>query len=239
VRKSSSSVHGPGVVIPSEGRPTGHFLQPYWGADPRYAGTLRDRFDAVRPLIIGDSVLDIGCAQSNNGNLDDWMHGYLSKDVPDLVGIDSNKGTIANLQADGFNVHLANAQDFDLGRTFDTVFAGEIIEHLDDVHGFLASARRHLTPTGRLVLTTPNAFYVANFIYRWGGHGLVHYEHTCWFCEDTLRRVLKVNGFSSVEISFTRHTSPTPLRKMASYLSQLLLPPRLANDTLIAVAKVA
>ncbi len=164
------------------------------------------------------------------------MHGYLSKDIPDLVGIDSDEGIVTKLRADGFKVHLANAQRFDLGRTFDTVFAGEVIEHLDDVHGFLASIRRHLAPGGRLVLTTPNVFYVANFVYRWGGHGLVHYEHTGWYCEDTLRRVLDVNGFPGAEISFTRHTSPTPMRRTANYLSQLLLPPRLSQDTLIAVA---
>jgi 2-polyprenyl-3-methyl-5-hydroxy-6-metoxy-1,4-benzoquinol methylase len=145
---------------------------------------------------------------------------------------------VANLRADGFAVYVADAQDFDLGRTFDTVFAGEIIEHLDDVHGFLSSVRRHLAPTGRLVLTTPNVFYVAHFIYRWGGHGLVHNEHTCWYCEDTLRRVLTMNGFSRVEISFTGHTSPTPTRKAASYVAQHLLPSRLALDTLIAVATV-
>ncbi len=203
-----SSVNGSRVIIPSKGRPTGHFLQPRWGDDPRFVGTLRDRFDAVSPLITGDSVLDIGCASSNAGNLDDWMHGYLSREVPDLVGIDSDETIITHLQAEGFNVRLANAQDFDLGRTFDTVFAGEIIEHLDDVHGFLSSVRRHLTPNGRLVLTTPNVFYIANFVYRWGGHGLVHYEHTAWYCEDTLRRVLEVNGFPK----WRSHSRGTPVR---------------------------
>ena len=234
----SKARKGTGLVVPSEGHPTGSFLQPMWGENPRCRGTLRDRFEAVRPLITGDSVLDVGCASSNNGNLDDWMHGFLSRDVPDLVGIDSDENIVTSLQAEGFDVHLANAQYFDLGRTFDTVFAGEIIEHLDDVHGFLASIRRHLAPTGRLVLTTPNVFYVAHSIYRLGGHRLVHYEHTCWYCEDTLRRVLEINGFSRVEISFTGHTSPTPVRKAATYLAHHLLPPRLALDTLIAVATV-
>ena len=236
--RGSNHAKGSGVVVPSEAHPAGHFLQPMWGSNPRCLGTLRDRFNAVWPLITGDSVLDVGCASSNNGNLDDWMHGYLSQNVADLVGIDSDESIVTNLQADGFDVHLANAQDFDLGRTFDTVFAGEIIEHLDDVHGFLASIRRHLAPSGRLVLTTPNVFYVAQFVYRWGGHALIHHEHTCWYCEDTLRRVLEINGFSRVEISFTGHTSTTPVRKTATYLAQHLLPPRLALDTLIAVATV-
>jgi 2-polyprenyl-3-methyl-5-hydroxy-6-metoxy-1,4-benzoquinol methylase len=238
VGTGSNHAKGSGVVVASEGHPTGHFLQPHWGSKPQCLGTLRDRFDVVWPLITGDSVLDVGCASSNNGTLDDWMHGYLSQKVPDLVGIDSDESIVTHLQAEGFDIHLADAQDFDLGRTFDTVFAGEIIEHLDDVHGFLASIRRHLAPTGRLVLTTPNVFYVAQFVYRWGGHSLIHHEHTCWYCEDTLRRVLEINGFSRVEISFTSHTSTTPVRKTATYLAQHLLPPRLALDTLIAVASV-
>jgi len=69
-----------------------------------------------------------------------------------------------------------------------------------------------------------------------GGHGQVHPEHTCWFCEDALRRVLGVNGDSHVEISFSGHRSPTPLRRAATSAVRILLPPRLALDTLIAVA---
>jgi hypothetical protein len=86
------------------------------------------------------------------------------------------------------------------------------------------------------VLTTPNAFYVGNFVYRWGGHGQVHPEHTCWYCEDTLRQVLWRNGYDRVDISFTGHTSPTTLRKVATYSVQHLFPPRLAMDIIIAVA---
>jgi hypothetical protein len=86
------------------------------------------------------------------------------------------------------------------------------------------------------VLTTPNAFYVGNFVYRLGGHGQVHPEHTCWFCEDTLRRVLAVEGFGNVDILFSAHASPTPARRLASATARRLLPPRLAMDTIIAVA---
>ena len=225
------------ILIPSEGPATGHFLQPKWGNAPWGAGSLKDRFDVVRPLIVGTSLLDVGCA-SRYGK-PDWLHGLFGAEVEDLVGIDINEATIKELQGKGYDARVANAQDFDLGRGFDTVFAGELIEHLDDVHGFLRSARRHLNPGGRLVLTTPNAFYVGNFLYRWGGHGQVHPEHTCWFCEDTLRSVLDRNGFSNVEISFTGHTSPTPARKAATFAARHLFPPRLAFDTIVVVATAA
>jgi 2-polyprenyl-3-methyl-5-hydroxy-6-metoxy-1,4-benzoquinol methylase len=222
--------------VPSSGPATGHFLQPKWEDKPWGEGTLRDRYEVVRPFIRGTAVLDLGCASRYGRS--DWLHGLMAQDFPDLVGIDINEATVTKLRAEGFDVELADAREFDLGRTFDAVFAGELIEHLDDVRSFLASVRRHLRPGGQLILTTPNAFYVGNFVYRWGGHGQVHPEHTCWYCEDTLRHVLQVNGFSDVAISFFGHTSPTPLRKAATYASQILFPPRLALDTLIAVATV-
>jgi 2-polyprenyl-3-methyl-5-hydroxy-6-metoxy-1,4-benzoquinol methylase len=210
----------------------GHVLQPQWdGTD-----SIRERYDEVRPLLRAHSVLDIGCA-SRYGR-DDWLHGLLARDTADLVGIDLNAKIVAKMQGDGFDVRLADAQDFDLGRTFDVVFAGEIIEHLDNVHGFLSSVRRHLSPGGPLVLTTPNAFYVGNFIYRLGGRARVHPQHTHWYCETTLRRVLSVNGFAHVDIHYIGHLSPTPLRRLASFSFRHLLPAHLALDTLVAVASV-
>lgn len=214
----------------------GHPLQPTWGDGPWGGGSLRDRFEVVRPLIGNGSVLDIGCA--SRYKRPDWLHGLLAKDVTDLVGIDISEDSITELKEQGYAVELADARDFDLHRQFDTVFAGELIEHLDDVRGFLRSVHRHVKPGGRFVLTTPNAFYVGNFIYRLGGHGQVHPQHTCWYCEDTLRHVLEANGFGDIDVTFTGHTSPTPARKAVTFSVQHTLPPRLAYDTLVAVARV-
>jgi 2-polyprenyl-3-methyl-5-hydroxy-6-metoxy-1,4-benzoquinol methylase len=211
----------------------GHILQPKWdGTD-----SIRERYEAVRGLLRPGSVLDIGCA-SRYGRAD-WLHGLLAAETEDVVGIDLNAKTVAELENAGYDVRLADAQDFELGRTFDVIFAGEVIEHLDNVHGFLSSARRHLAPGGRLVLTTPNAFYVGNFIYRLGGEARVHPQHTAWYCESTLRRVLKVNGFGSVDLHYIGHASPTPARRLASFSFRHTLPDRLALDIIVAVASVA
>ncbi len=222
------------VLVPSEGPATGHPLQPKWGAHPWGAGTLQDRFDAVAPLLQGESVLDVGMRFP-------LRQARLAARPP--VGAIPRRFRYRHRRAGhpgapgaGYAVQLADAEDFDLGRRFDTVFAGEVIEHLDNVHGFLSSVRRHLAPGGRLVLTTPNAFYVGCFVYRWGGHGQVHPQHTCWYCEDTLRHVLKANGYTKVKISFTGHNSPTPMRKAATFTARHVLPPRLALDTIVAVA---
>ena len=222
------------AVVPSKGEGGGHFLQPTWGSGPWGAGSMSDRFAAVLPFIAGESVLDVGCA-SRYGK-PDWIHGLLVKSFPHVVGIDNDRRIIESLREEGYAVTWGDAQDFDLSEQFDTVFAGELVEHLDNVHGFLSSVRRHLKPGGRLVLTTPNAFYVGGFVYRWGGRGQVHPQHTCWYCEDTLRHVLRANGYPAVEIFFAGHTSPTVLRRGATKLSRLIFPPQLALDTLIAVA---
>ncbi len=124
-------------AVPSAGPATGHFLQPEWGNGPWGDGSLSDRFDVVMPFIRGESILDVGCA--SRYGMSDWLHGLLVNEFPEVVGIDINDRTIDALWLEGFDVQLADAQNFDLNRKFDTVFAGEIIEHLDDVHGFLTS----------------------------------------------------------------------------------------------------
>jgi 2-polyprenyl-3-methyl-5-hydroxy-6-metoxy-1,4-benzoquinol methylase len=195
---------------------------------------LRERFDAILPFLDRPSVLDVGCA-SRYGR-PDWLHGLIAAEKPDVVGIDINEEVVGNLRGAGYDVHVADARHFDLDRQFDVVFAGELIEHLDDVRGFLRSVRRHLPPGGRLVLTTPNAFYFGNFVYRVGGRARVHPEHTCWFCEDTLRRVLTTNGFSRVHVHYIGHSSLTPVRRAVTFGVRHLLPPHVAYDTMVAVS---
>jgi 2-polyprenyl-3-methyl-5-hydroxy-6-metoxy-1,4-benzoquinol methylase len=220
------------TTVKAQGAGQGHVLQPRWdGTD-----SIRERFDAVLPWLRDGSVLDVGCA-SRYGR-EDWLHGLLATQVEDLVGIDVNEKIVTELKAQGYDVRLADARAFDLGRRFDIVFAGELIEHLDDVRGFLTSARRHLGAGGRLVLTTPNAFYVGNFIYRLGGQARVHPQHTAWYCQSTLRRVLAMNGFPDAEIHYIGHASRTAVRRLASATFRTVLPAHLALDTMVAVATV-
>lgn len=48
------------------------------------------------------------------------------------------------------------------GRTFDVVFAGEIIEHIFDDRQFVEHVRDVLAPGGIFALTTPNLFFLVN-----------------------------------------------------------------------------
>ena len=206
-------------------------LQPQW--DSRWS--IRERFDAVKDLIKASSVLDIGSASRHLRS--DWLHGLIAEQCSDVVGIDIDEASVEAVRAKGYDIRLADARDFDIGRKFEVVFAGEVIEHIDDARGFLQSAKRHLEPNGRLVLTTPNAFYIANFVYRLAGHAHVHPEHTGWYCETTITRLLTMNGFNQVEVSFIGHSTPSKGRAAIGAMARAVLPPRLSLDTLVVVAR--
>jgi 2-polyprenyl-3-methyl-5-hydroxy-6-metoxy-1,4-benzoquinol methylase len=209
-------------------------LQPAWDG----SGSLLKRFEAIRPLVEGRSVLDVGCL-SGYGK-PDWIHGLIKQEAGRLVGLDLAADDAEPAQRQGYEIRIADAQNFNLGEQFDVVFAGEIIEHLDDVHGFLASVRRHLAGDGRLVVTTPNAFYVMNFVYRLGGKAAVNAQHICWFCEDTLAQLLGRNGYLVEEMRFMRgHTATRRWRNVAAGAVRAAMPPHLAMDTILAVARPA
>ena len=185
----------------------------------------------------GRSVLDLGCA--SGWRRSDWFHRLLSTETRELVGVDLDADAVAAATEQGFDVVVGDAQDLDLGRTFDVVHAGELIEHLDDPRAFLASVRRHLRPDSLLVLTTPNVFCVTNTLYRLGGRAAIHQDHVCWYCEDTLRHLLERHGFEVVEVRYLRHETPGRLRSALSRLVRFALPDRLAWNSLLAVARVS
>ena len=99
----------------------------------------------------------------------------------EVVGVELDRKVAERHVARGYTVVAGNAETMDLGRYFDVVWAGEVIEHLSNAGAFLDSVRRHLHPGGVLILTTPNTFAIAYFIYRIGGTPRINKGHTCWY----------------------------------------------------------
>lgn len=193
------------------------------------------RFNALRPYVEGRTVLDLGAARGSE--YDDWLHGLITEVAADCVALDLDAEGIELLRELGMAGHVGSASDFNLDSTYDVVLAGELIEHLVDFEGFFESVRRHLEPGGRLVLTTPNAFGVSNFVYRLGGRTApINPDHTCWFCADTLRRMLDKAGYQVEYMGYIPHDTPGRMRRVAALAIRALLPERLAWRTLLAVA---
>jgi 2-polyprenyl-3-methyl-5-hydroxy-6-metoxy-1,4-benzoquinol methylase len=188
----------------------------------------------VRRYLEGRTVLDVGAGSGIDRP--DWMHAAVASVATETVGVELDKKLAARARERGYDVIAADAQSLDLHRTFDVVWAGELIEHLSCAGGFLDGARRHLEPGGRLVLTTPNAFAVSNFIYRIGGRPRLNQGHTCWYDETTLTQLLQRHGYEVGEVSYLPHETPGRVRALLAGAVRFVLPPHLAENTLLVVA---
>jgi 2-polyprenyl-3-methyl-5-hydroxy-6-metoxy-1,4-benzoquinol methylase len=209
---------------------TRHPLQPKdWKS-----GSHAERFASVRGYLEHQTVLDVGAGSGIDRP--DWMHALVASAASEVVGIELDPELAARARERGYDVVAADAQEFDLGRSFAVVWAGEIIEHLSCAGGFLDAARRHLEPGGRLVITTPNAFAVSNFVYRIGGRPRINRGHTCWYDEVTLSQLLRRHEYEIEEVSYLAHRTPGRVRALIAGTVRALLPRHLAENTLLVVA---
>lgn len=111
---------------------------------------LRSQF-LLAHLAAGDRVLDLGCGVGDFTALL-VEHGYAA------VGCDVSEEALRRARArfpgaefaqSGEELPLADA-------SFDVVWAGEVLEHVQDCLGLLAEVQRVLRSGGRLLLTTPD-----------------------------------------------------------------------------------
>lgn len=165
------------------------------------------------------------------------MHALIANVASEAVGVELDDDLAEQARARGYDVVAGDAETIALDRTFDVVFAGEVIEHLSCAGGFLDNVRRHLTDDGRLVLTTPNAFAVANFVYRFGGQPRVNAGHVSWYDEVTLSQLLQRHEFEVLDVQYLRHRTPSPARAAVAWTVRAVLPDRLAHNTLFVVAR--
>jgi SAM-dependent methyltransferase len=158
------------------------------------------------------------------------------------VGIDIDKPGVQEMTGKGYNVLLQDALEMDLGKRFDTIVAGELIEHLSDPGRFLERCLPQLKPRGIVVLTTPNPFsamymlmYLKNFTRAFNP------EHTLWLCPQTLRQLAERCGFQVTRTFFVddlRSENVTShwyrIFTLVYRIGRVLLPSRLSN-TILAV----
>lgn len=170
-----------------------------------------DRRDAILAEIVGPDVLDVGCAGHwVKPGARDWTHGRLREVFPEITGVDVSEDNVAKMRAAGYdNVFVGDAED--LGATFgerrfDSIVAGELIEHLGSPLSFLRSARDLLKPGGRIIITTPYPFSLIQFLFALKNFPRTCWnpEHTVWLCPTTLgeqaaRAGLRVHSWRLIE----------------------------------------
>lgn len=182
----------------------------------------------------GKSVLDLGSVDHYEENYKSkyWLFKAIQEHASEVYGLDYYKEGVDILYSAGFNIHFGDAQNFNMDRQFEVITAGDLIEHLPNLDGFITSVKRTLSKNGQLLISTPNPWCWKYFLYHlfYGKLEPVNREHVAWFCLKTLENLFARYGFEIVEFTYSSR------RKFEKIIP---LPPRLKHTTLNILLKIS
>ena len=143
-------------------------------------------------------VLDLGCVQHDPRLADTklWLHKAICAVSDNVLGLDLYEVGVEILSEKGYNVVHGDAEDFDLGRVYDVIVAGDLIEHLSNFGRFLDSCVNHMGLDSKLLICTPNPWHWHRVIRAAYRDVPVNGEHTCWMCPTTLSQLVKRHGLA-------------------------------------------
>jgi ubiquinone/menaquinone biosynthesis C-methylase UbiE len=168
-----------------------------------------------------NTVLDLGCNTGRGGRVLKSLNRNLH-----IVGLDCVEERLACLNSEIYSEKICSIST-SIGvedSIFDVVVAGEFIEHLlpSDVTKTLDEIFRILKVGGRVLLTTPNPYYIR---LKFSSKRVLGASHRSQHFPDCLRTRLRMVGFSNVKIrgngKMTRyfgHRLRYPLSLFGSYL---------------------
>ena len=172
----------------------------------------RDLMDYVCDRARGKRVLDIGVVSHSAAAFDDpgWRHARIKQAAAECVGVDIIEPLVRELNARGYDVRVVDAtSDADMGERFELVFIGDTIEHVDNPVALLKFAGRHLTPNGRILVTTPNPFsrkFYRRFLEL--GTAIVNLDHCAWFTPTTALELGRRAGISFTGYHLAKRYTP-------------------------------
>lgn len=151
---------------------------------------IEERYDRVRlrkiaEQAIGREVLDIGYARKPNP----FLQGFHT------IGFDLNE--VECNYAEKIRGDVLEISKSLVGRTFDTIIAGEFIEHVEDPYMFLRSLLPYFSKDARLVLSTPNPVAFPTLLFEWARSHRFFYttEHKHYFPPRWVERILDQSGY--------------------------------------------
>ena len=172
---------------------------------------LVDRSTFVTTFVAGKSVVDLGFVDESRmvskRALGTWLHASVAREARSAVGIDSNPEGVELARELGYEAYVADCEDRDALAELslepaDVVVAGEIIEHLDQPGRFLEAVKVLVNDQGALLITTPNAPSMTNFLSGLMRRELVNPDHVGWYSWHTLQTLLGRHGWTLREVRF-------------------------------------
>jgi SAM-dependent methyltransferase len=150
-----------------------------------------------------------------------WLHARLAEAASHIVGIDIAPEGVDWAQEQGYEAYVADCQDSRALSELpiepvELVVAGEIIEHLEAPGPFLRAGHSLVAPGGRIVVTTPNAAALQNFLAPVLGVELVHPDHLALFSPRTLRVLFERTSWEVERIAYYQRPAPVGRPQSAS-----------------------
>jgi SAM-dependent methyltransferase len=148
--------------------------------------------EAVKWVADGDKFLDIGCGV---GQMTELV--YKTRKNVEVWGVDISDAVIASNSAKTPKIIYKQGYVGDLKdiptNYFDSVFSGEVLEHLTIPKNLFLDAYRALKPGGKFILTTPY------------DHTIESEEHLWYFTPDDIEDLYRNNGFDPIEFIHLPH----------------------------------
>lgn len=183
------------------------------------------RIGFVKPLLEGH-VLDIG---HSVGPLHEEIARERTVTAIDIVIKKAERGVV---KADATQMPFTD-------KAFDSVLAGELLEHIKEPHFFIQEVRRVLKEKGLMILTTPNKKSLINRLFR-------AYEkpaHLSLFSKEELFSLLRQYDFSVEKYTvfpYTRESSEGSRHKWFYVVRGVMhyaLPPSLQEEMVVVARK--
>jgi len=178
----------------------------------------RLRLSYINNFLKGKEILDIGSSEG-------FIHKMIIEKNKDkkFYSMDKNNSD--------YNNNLDKPKK--INKKFDTIIAGEIIEHLKSPINFISYCKSLLKREGRLIITTPNA---TGLQYLLNPAWCVYYKdyrgHTQAFTLEMLKRIMKDAGFKVIRSDYI---NAFWIKNPLEYIS--LLFKRIRPDLIIAADK--
>lgn len=131
----------------------------------------------------GRSCLDIGAVEHDLSYTErpSWKHKQLKEVCTELTGVDILPETVNELNKRGYDIRLCDAtSDTHLGKNFDVIVIGDVIEHVSNPIDLIRFAERHLIAKGEIIVKTPNPYYIDNIKRAISNEVFVNFEHIAW-----------------------------------------------------------
>jgi 2-polyprenyl-3-methyl-5-hydroxy-6-metoxy-1,4-benzoquinol methylase len=196
----------------------------------RRADYLNDRAEYLCSLARGKKVLDCGMVEHTLGATTSpgWLHRKICDSARECLGVDILAEEIEALRKAGFNVRTLDVTREALPETFDLIIACEIIEHIDNLGAAFDNWARMLEPGGRLVITTPNPWYINCLLknVRVASHLAESVDHVGWHEPATLfelasRHGMKLESYTGLFVAQTYTTKAKFFFSLARQLTRL------------------